>query len=103
MESPFDVLRVDRDADEAEVDRAYRELVLETHPDQGGSREEFQLVRAAYEAIESGEWEAGGTAAAANGDREAASAGDWQSPYRRNRHDGSWVTYLDYDVLDDFG
>ena len=51
MESPFDVLSVDPDADEAEIERAYRRRVLETHPDQGGSSAEFQRVKAAYEEL----------------------------------------------------
>ena len=52
MDAPFEVLGVDPDADEAEIDRAYRRRVMETHPDQGGSVRAFQRVKAAYEAIE---------------------------------------------------
>ncbi|OYR56150.1 ferredoxin Fer [Halorubrum halodurans] len=48
MVSPFDVLNLDEDADDADVERAYRERVKEAHPDTGGSVEEFQLVRRAY-------------------------------------------------------
>lgn len=44
---------IDKDADEKEVEEAYRERVKETHPDQGGSPEEFQLVKSAYEEIKS--------------------------------------------------
>lgn len=44
---------VDKNADETEVEQAYRERIKEVHPDQGGSTEEFQLVKAAYEEIES--------------------------------------------------
>lgn len=89
MESPFDTLRIDADADEAEVERAYRRRVKETHPDRGGSAEEFRAVRAAYEEISSGYRR--GTHAA---DRE--DAGD-------RRPKGARVEYLDYTVLDDFG
>jgi len=44
----FAELDVDRDADAAEVKRAYRERVKETHPDQGGDEESFKRVREAY-------------------------------------------------------
>ena len=92
MDSPFDVLRIDPDAEEWEVDQAYRRRVLETHPDQGGSAEEFRLVRAAYEEIRSGggsDWD-----------------GDEIEPEDPDGHRGSEqsrVEYLNYEVLDDFG
>ena len=57
MDSPFEILGVDPDADEETVERAYRRRIMETHPDQGGSPEAFQLVRAAYESIEAGDAE----------------------------------------------
>jgi len=102
MESPFDVLGVDADADEATIDRAYRDRVLATHPDQGGDREDFQLVIAAYEAISTGEW--------ADDDEERPADGDgWRDPDRwrvgpdRRQHDGAWVEFLDYEVLADHG
>ncbi|SHG51821.1 J domain-containing protein [Halobaculum gomorrense] len=44
----FDTLGLPATADEASVERAYREKVKETHPDQGGSREAFTEVREAY-------------------------------------------------------
>lgn len=53
MDAPFDVLGIDRDADDATVDTAYRRRVMETHPDQGGSARAFQRVKRAYEAIQS--------------------------------------------------
>ncbi|WP_435067482.1 ferredoxin Fer [Haloplanus sp. C73] len=53
MDAPFDVLGIERDADDATVDAAYRRRVLETHPDQGGSARAFQRVKRAYEAIQS--------------------------------------------------
>jgi ferredoxin len=55
MESPFDVLQVDPDAEEGEIERAFRRRVLETHPDQGGSSAEFKRVKAAYEEISAGD------------------------------------------------
>jgi hypothetical protein len=44
----FDTLELPATADEQSVERAYREKVKETHPDQGGSREAFTEVREAY-------------------------------------------------------
>jgi ferredoxin len=55
VSSPFEVLGVDPDADEATVRRAYRNRVKDAHPDHGGSQREFRAVREAYEAILSGE------------------------------------------------
>jgi ferredoxin len=90
MRSPFDVLQVAPEADEEEIHRAYRERVKETHPDQGGSTEEFLLVTAAYEEIQSGEsreWDEDWRAE--NGTR----------PVRTTKT----VEYIDYEVLDDHG
>jgi hypothetical protein len=55
VESPFETLRVDPDADAEEIEQAYRERVIEAHPDHGGSAAEFQAVRVAYEAIRDGD------------------------------------------------
>lgn len=55
MDSAFDVLDLDRDADADEIEQAYRERVKQAHPDQGGSAAEFRRVRDAYQAIASGE------------------------------------------------
>lgn len=90
MVSPFDILQLDSDADDWEVDQAYRRRVIETHPDQGGSTEEFLRVRTAYEAIKSGE----------NGDVDDAEFEDEDERFRGAR---SRVEYLNYDVLDDRG
>ena len=57
MESPFEVLGVDPGADEEAIERAYQRRVKESHPDHGGSLEEFQAVRAAYEELVAGEVE----------------------------------------------
>lgn len=43
------ILGVRPDADEAELKRAYRRRVKETHPDRGGSKAAFRRVREAYE------------------------------------------------------
>jgi curved DNA-binding protein CbpA len=58
VDSPFEVLGIAPDADEEDVDRAYRRRVKEAHPDQGGSLDEFQAVRTAYERITAGDVEA---------------------------------------------
>lgn len=102
MDSPFDVLRIDSDASEGEVDRAYRRRVMEAHPDQGGSAREFQTVRAAYEAIksgaESGEWTADGDGEW-DVEREVVEDEGIDDPQREE----SRVEYLDYEVLADHG
>lgn len=100
MESPFDVLRIDSDADEAEIDRAYRRRVLEAHPDHGGSTDEFQRVRAAYEAIVAGydpaDDEGAGESPPADGRRRNGSGG-------ADGPEGSRIEYLNYEVLADRG
>ncbi|WP_115864745.1 ferredoxin Fer [Halorussus litoreus] len=148
MESPFEVLSVDPDADDEAVEQAYRERVKEAHPDQGGSVEEFRAVRRAYERIEAGDQENGAevepsargeTASGATGASKSADAtpgrtndtapgqnesgtaraGAHERAQNRGRARNrerereqsdpasqritSEVTYLDYDVLADFG
>jgi ferredoxin len=95
MTSPFEVLRVDPDADEEAIEQAYRERAKEVHPDQGGSVEEFITVRTAYEEIVTGEWEHD-----AEADGESTDE-DEQQP--STQHIATRVTYLNYDVLTDFG
>ena len=51
MESHYEVLGLSPTADEGEVRRAYRALLKEHHPDQGGSREQFLRIKEAYEAL----------------------------------------------------
>ncbi|MFB6096417.1 MAG: ferredoxin Fer [Haloferacaceae archaeon] len=99
MGSPFDILGVGPDADEEELKQAYRERAKEAHPDQGGSVEEFQLVRAAYDEIQSGY----------EPDQEFPDRVDRvRQTDRSNRTSRpeaqpSRVEYLNYEVLDDFG
>jgi len=95
MGSPFDVLRIDPDADEGEVEAAYRRRVMETHPDQGGSSEEFQLVTEAYEAVTADAQPAGNRFVDGATDAEGAPAEETGVETR--------VTYLNYAVLDDYG
>ncbi|NEU57987.1 ferredoxin Fer [Halorussus sp. MSC15.2] len=124
MESPFDVLRIDSDADDAEIEQAYRERVKEAHPDQGGSVAEFQAVRTAYERIKAGyrpdETTTEGDRAPSPGSAENHDSAQDRGRARnrdpnraRNRDQtrnrardpkvASEVTYLNYDVLTDFG
>jgi curved DNA-binding protein CbpA len=100
MESPYEVLLVGPDADEEEIERAYRERVKQTHPDQGGSVEQFRAVRTAYARLRAG--------SNGNGDTDGRSpeetSGDTdQGPESRGHAAASQVTYLDYEVLADHG
>lgn len=91
MDSPHEILGVDPGADDDEVREAYRRRVIETHPDQGGSVEEFKLVRAAYEAIEADErLEPRDVDTADSVDDQPVSA-------------ETTVEYLSYTALDDHG
>jgi curved DNA-binding protein CbpA len=101
MDSPFDVLGVDADADEAAIKRAYRERVKDAHPDQGGSPEAFQRVRAAYEAIKAGEYDAEIPPAAPTADEETD--GDDEATDETETLEGPTVEYLNYEVLEDRG
>ncbi|WP_256297922.1 ferredoxin Fer [Haloarchaeobius salinus] len=92
MPSPFDVLQVDRDADEETVHQAYRRRVKEVHPDQGGSAREFQLVQSAYETIVEGTAESWYET---NGTDEPATAAESAPEPDPNVH----VEYLDYEAV----
>ncbi|MFB6126986.1 MAG: ferredoxin Fer [Halolamina sp.] len=107
MDSPHEVLGVDPGVGEAAVDDAYRRRVKEAHPDQGGSTEEFLLVRSAYEEIKSstdGDLvddvatpetpdAAGDTASngAASGGREPGEEAAWRGDAR--------IEYLDFEAV----
>ncbi|GAB3692702.1 ferredoxin Fer [Halorubrum pallidum] len=101
MVSPFDVLGVDEDADEATIERAYRERIKQAHPDQGGTLEEFQLVRRAYRELDDRD---------EHGDESATGADDADvADIDLTDEDGDAgvepirVEFLDYEVLDDYG
>jgi curved DNA-binding protein CbpA len=53
VRSPYEILRVSRDADPEEIRSAYRALVRSAHPDRNGgtseANERFLEVQAAYE------------------------------------------------------
>jgi ferredoxin len=114
---PYDVLGIDPDADDAAVLEAYRERVKETHPDRDGSAEEFRAVKDAYERIQSGDADRGGSP---DDDADPGEQRDWTNghsaggfqrsdprddpePPDEPEVDRSRVVYLNYEVLDDHG
>jgi ferredoxin len=105
MESPFDVLGVDEDADDGEIQRAYRERMKDAHPDQGGSAAEFQLVRAAYEKILAGDADAhSGDAAPADVEPDVETPSyDVDSGEEFTPWSESHVEYVNYAAVDDHG
>jgi ferredoxin len=91
MDAPRKVLGVGSRAGDDEIEQAYRERVKEAHPDQGGSIEEFRAVRTAYEQLKADDGHLD--------DERATAAEDDPDPEPAI----SRVTYLNYDVLADFG
>jgi len=51
----YNVLGVDRNADQATIKKKYRSLCKEKHPDVGGSEEEFKEIVEAYEVLSDSE------------------------------------------------
>ena len=94
MVSPFEVLEIDEDADDAEIERAYRERVKEAHPDRGGTLEAFQLVRRAYRELDERERN-GDDVDPASIDLDDDDAPADAKPVR--------VEFLDYEVIADYG
>ena len=98
MVSPFDVLGLDDDADDDDVERAYRERVKEAHPDTGGTIEEFQLVRRAYRLLSEPRRDENATAGdgdASDVDLTADADADGAGQIR--------VEFLDYEAIVDRG
>ncbi len=93
MDSPFAILSVDPDADDDEIEQAYRKRVKETHPDHGGSTREFLRVRAAYEELIAGKYES-------YDERTDLDSGVEEPTENRVE---SRIEYLNYEVLDDYG
>jgi DnaJ homolog subfamily A member 2 len=50
-EKLYEVLGVEKDADNKEIKKAYRKLAVKHHPDKGGDEHLFKEINAAY-----GEW-----------------------------------------------
>lgn len=99
MDSPFDVLGIDEDAEEGEIEDAYRDRVKATHPDQGGSLEEFHRVQTAYDSIKSDEVDLWTPASTRKAGSEVAQDSDAAPDQPETAH----VEYLNYAVLDDYG
>lgn len=82
--SPYDVLGVSRDVDDATLRRAYRARLRQTHPDAGGTAAEFTAVQLAWETVGTpgarAAYDAGGL-----GPREATTA--WAPAPPRPRRD----------------
>jgi len=53
-DSPYEVLGVRPTADERDIRRAYRELVMKHHPDRGGDPRAFRRIQEAYRFLSSG-------------------------------------------------
>ncbi len=100
--SPYEILGVDPDAEEAEIVDAYRERVKETHPDQGGSTEAFLAVKTAFERIENG-WEPGDAVPErdAPGERTGTTDDEPAEPEQPPEPEGVKVEYLNYEVMAD--
>ncbi len=96
MDSPFDVLGIEPDADDAAIRDAYRRRVKDAHPDRGGSAHEFRRVKEAYEKIENG-WEPDDRVS------EPGSPEASPEPDPQPEQEGHHVEYLNYEVLDDHG
>jgi len=47
----YEILGIDRGADDDEIKKAFRKMALKTHPDKGGDEEQFKKVREAYECL----------------------------------------------------
>ncbi|WP_276270591.1 ferredoxin Fer [Haloarcula litorea] len=105
MASPYEILGVDPDADDAEIVDAYRRRVKDVHPDHGGSPDEFRAVQEAYELLQNG-YEPGDEVVAPDaGDGETAPASeqDDAEPSEPPEPEGVVVEYLDYEVIADHG
>jgi len=107
--SPFEVLGIDRDADDATVVDAYRRRVKEAHPDRGGSTAEFRAVQTAYERIRSGDVdpvpvpETGVDGDESGDDRRPATEDDRSGAEETDDPAVAHVEYLDYEAVVDRG
>ncbi|WP_256488758.1 ferredoxin Fer [Halohasta salina] len=92
MASPYDILRVDSDADAEEIKQAYRDRVKECHPDLGGSEAAFKRVERAYEQLSE-------ASATDQLDGETVVAEQETAP----EPEPTTVDFLNYEVFDDYG
>ncbi len=99
--SPYEILGVGPDAEEAEIVDAYRERVKETHPDQGGSTETFLAVKTAFERIENG-WEPGDEVPESDVAEQPTETADEPATAETSTEPaGVKVEYLNYEVMSD--
>lgn len=90
MASPYDILDIDADADQDDIKQAYRTRVKETHPDLGGSEAAFKRVERAYERL-------------TEADPDERLDGETVVDDSEPDDQPTQVTYLNYEVLDDYG
>lgn len=83
----YQILGVQRDADEAEIKRAYRKLAQRHHPDkEGGSEEQFKQINEAYQVL-------GDSEKRAKYDQLGSSYRDWERRGASGGFDWSqWTT-----------
>ena len=94
MASPYDILRVDPDADAEEIKQAYRDRVKETHPDLGGSEAEFKRVERAYRRLSEAE---------SDEQLDGETVVSEQDIEPEPEDQPAQVDFLNYEVLDDYG
>lgn len=51
MKNLYDILGIKKDASPEDIKKAYRKTSKKTHPDKGGTKEEFQETKKAYEVL----------------------------------------------------
>lgn len=51
MKDPYQILGISRDASDADVKKAYRQLAKEHHPDRGGDESKFKDIAEAYDVL----------------------------------------------------
>jgi curved DNA-binding protein len=61
MKNYFDILGIDKNADQDTIKKAYRKLAMQYHPDRGGDQHKFQEIQEAYDMLtdsdKRAEWE----------------------------------------------
>jgi ferredoxin len=94
--SPFEVLKIEPDAEEEAIEVAYRECVKSAHPDHGGSVRAFQTVRNAYERIQAGYDKTDHA-------QETAESEGTEAETETLDPEATRIEYLDYEVIQEEG
>jgi ferredoxin len=94
--SPFEVLKVEPDAEAEAIEVAYRERVKSAHPDHGGSVRAFQTVRNAYERIQAGYDETDHA-------QEIAESEGISEETETLDPEATRIEYLDYEIIQEEG